>query len=100
MTNLRNYREHRPQLQQGVYIDPAATVIGKVQLDADSSVWPRAVLRGDVNHIAIGARSNIQDGCIVHVSRPKPGLPEGHPTQIGDDVTIGHGVILHGCTIA
>ena len=99
MKNLRNYQEHRPQLEQRVYIDPAATVIGKVQLGADSSVWPRAVLRGDVNRIAIGARSNVQDGCIVHVSRPKPGLPEGHATQIGEDVTIGHGVILHGCTI-
>lgn len=100
MNNIRSFSNHSPVLADGAYIDPAATVIGKVSIGQDSSVWPGAVVRGDVNRISIGARSSVQDGSIVHVSRPKPGLPEGYPTIIEDEVTIGHGVVLHGCTIA
>ncbi len=100
MDNLREYRGCSPQLDKTVYVDPAATVIGDVHIGSHGSVWPGAIIRGDVNHIRIGSRTNIQDGSIIHVSRPKPGLPSGCPTLIDDNVTIGHGVILHGCTIS
>ena len=89
----------RPRLGQRVFIDPAARVSGNVELGDDVSVWPMAVLRGDVNRIVIGARSNIQDGCIVHVTHEFPARPEGHATVVGEDVTVGHGAILHGCIV-
>ena len=97
--NLRPYLDRSPVLGQRVYLDPAATVIGGVELGDDVSVWPGCVLRGDVNHIRIGARSNIQDGSIVHVSHHSPFNKAGYPTLIGEDVTIGHGTIIHACTI-
>lgn len=100
MSNLRKYRNNSPQIDRAVYIDSTATIIGDVEIGADSSVWPQSVIRGDVNRIRVGARSNIQDGCIIHVSRPTSSLPDGHPTLIANDVTIGHGAILHGCSIA
>ena len=96
---LRPYRGQLPELGEGVYIDPTATVIGKVSLGEDCSVWPMSVLRGDVNFIQVGARSNIQDGSILHVSRPTAGKPDGEPTILGEDVTVGHRVMLHGCRI-
>jgi carbonic anhydrase/acetyltransferase-like protein (isoleucine patch superfamily) len=74
-------------------------VIGDVEIGEDSSIWPMCVLRGDVNTIRVGARTNIQDGTIVHVTHHHAGHPEGHPTVIGDDVTIGHHVTLHGCRV-
>lgn len=98
-SNLRPYLDRSPVLGQRVYLDPAATVIGDVELGDDVSVWPGCVLRGDVNHIRVGARSNIQDGTIVHVSHHSPFNKAGHPTLIGQDVTIGHGTIIHACTI-
>ena len=73
--------------------DPSAQVIGRVEIGAESSVWMNVVVRGDVNWIRIGARSNIQDGTIVHV------MKDTHPTVVGDDVTIGHAAVIHGCTI-
>jgi len=82
-----------------VYIDNDAVVIGDVTIGDDSSVWPMAVIRGDVNHIRIGQRSNIQDGTVVHVTHRYSANPEGHAVTIGDDVTIGHNVTAHGCTI-
>jgi carbonic anhydrase/acetyltransferase-like protein (isoleucine patch superfamily) len=97
--NTRAYRTILPSLGQRCYIDPDAVVIGKVELADDVSVWPLTVIRGDVNHIHIGARSNIQDGTVIHVSRPSPEQPGGYPTTIGEDVTIAHKVMLHGCTI-
>lgn len=97
--NLRPYLDHWPVLGQRVYLDPAATIIGDVALGDDVSVWPGCVLRGDVNHIRVGARSNIQDGTIVHTSHHSPFNKAGHPTLIGQDVTIGHGTIIHACTI-
>lgn len=100
MINIRAYKGILPQMGQGAYVDESAVVIGDVFLGADCSVWPQTLIRGDVNRIRIGKRSNIQDGSIIHVSRPKPGLPDGWPTLIDDEVTIGHGVILHGCSIA
>ncbi len=99
MTPLRPYLDVRPVLGQRVYVDPACTIIGDVVLGDDVSVWPGAVIRGDVNHVRIGARSNIQDGTIIHVSHHSPYNKGGFPTLIGEDVTVGHGCILHACTI-
>lgn len=96
---IRGYRGVLPRLAEGAWVDPQASVIGDVTLGADASVWPMAVVRGDVNRIVIGARSNVQDGAILHVTHDGPYAPGGVPLLIGDDVTIGHGVILHACTI-
>lgn len=96
---IRAYRGVLPRFGQRVYIDEQACVIGDVALGDDASVWPMAVIRGDVNQIRIGARSNVQDGAVLHVSHDGPLLEGGAPLVIGDDVTIGHQVILHGCTI-
>jgi carbonic anhydrase/acetyltransferase-like protein (isoleucine patch superfamily) len=96
---LRAYRDKSPSLGEGVYIDSTALVIGDVTLGEHASVWPMSVVRGDVNQIRIGARSNVQDGSILHVSRPLPGRHEGWPLEVGEEVTIGHRVVIHGCTI-
>jgi carbonic anhydrase/acetyltransferase-like protein (isoleucine patch superfamily) len=96
---LRRYLDKLPTLGERVYIDPACTVIGDVELADDVSIWPGAVLRGDVNFIRVGARTNIQDGSIVHVSHHSPFNEAGYPTLIGADVTIGHGAIIHACRI-
>ncbi|WP_241570041.1 gamma carbonic anhydrase family protein [Rosenbergiella collisarenosi] len=98
-SNLRVFKDRSPQIGKGVMIDPSAVIIGDVILKEDASVWPLVVIRGDVNHIVIGSRSNIQDGSVLHVSHRSEANPYGHPLIIGDDVTIGHKVILHGCTI-
>jgi carbonic anhydrase/acetyltransferase-like protein (isoleucine patch superfamily) len=90
---LRPYRGHRPQLDASVFVDQSAQVIGDVAIGPESSIWMNCVVRGDVHTIRIGARSNIQDGTVVHVMRGT------HPTTIGDAVTIGHGALVHGCTI-
>ena len=97
--SIRPYDGLQPQLADGVYVDPMAAVIGDVKIGRDSSIWPFAVLRGDVNHIRIGERSSIQDGSVCHVSHKTERLPEGWPLLIGDDVTVGHKVVLHGCSI-
>lgn len=96
---LRAYLDRRPTLGPGAWVDPTALVIGDVTLGAESSVWPMTVIRGDVNRIRVGDRSNVQDGSILHVSRPHPGRHEGWPLLVGDEVTIGHQVVIHGCTI-
>jgi carbonic anhydrase/acetyltransferase-like protein (isoleucine patch superfamily) len=93
------YRDIHPQLAAGAWVHPRATVIGEVSLGADASVWPGAVIRGDVNSIAIGEASNIQDNSVLHVSHKTPANPAGGPLVIGARVTIGHTVILHACTI-
>jgi carbonic anhydrase/acetyltransferase-like protein (isoleucine patch superfamily) len=82
-----------------VYVDSTALVIGDVELGQDVSIWPMAVVRGDVNLIRIGARSNVQDGSVLHVSRAYPGNDSGWPLLIGEDVVIAHKVVVHGCTI-
>lgn len=89
----------RPALGRDVYIAGNATVIGDVTLGDEASIWPQAVIRGDVHAIRIGARSNIQDGCILHVTHDGPYAPGGYPLNIGEDVTVGHGAILHGCRV-
>jgi carbonic anhydrase/acetyltransferase-like protein (isoleucine patch superfamily) len=97
--SLRPYRDRWPHLGLRVYVDAAATVIGDVDLADDVSVWPGTVIRGDVNTIRIGARTNVQDGTIVHVTHDGPYTPGGFPTSIGADVTIGHAAVIHACTI-
>lgn len=97
--SIRPFQNHRPELGARVFVDDAAVVIGRVKLGDDVSVWPCAVIRGDVNDITIGARTNVQDGAVLHVTSPYPEQPQGVPLVIGEDVTIGHGVILHACTI-
>ena len=99
MLSLRMYKGITPSLAAGVYIDPHACVIGNVTLGCDVGIWPMVVIRGDVNRIVIGARSNIQDGAVLHVSRKSVANPDGYPLLIGDEVTIGHKAMLHGCTI-
>lgn len=96
---LRRYLDHFPAVSDGCYLDDSAIIIGDVVLDEEVSVWPFAVIRGDVNSIRIGARSNIQDQAMLHVSHRNAAKPEGSPLTIGSDVTIGHQVMLHGCTI-
>ena len=93
MAIIRSYQGKRPVLGRGVYLADNATVTGDVELGEDSSIWFGCVLRGDVNTIRIGARTNIQDLTMVHVTG---GIA---PTRIGDEVTVGHGAVLHGCTV-
>lgn len=97
--NIRSFDGVRPQLASDCFVDPAAVVIGDVTLGENCSVWPCAVLRGDVNRIRIGAGSNVQDFAMLHVTHKRPEDPEGAPLDIGRNVTIGHHVTLHGCTI-
>ncbi len=96
---LRPYRGERPALGDRVWVDPRATVIGRVRLADDVSVWPGVVLRGDVHRIDIGARSNLQDNTVCHVTHDGPQVPGGYPLIVGEDVTIGHAAVLHACTI-
>jgi len=98
-TPLRPFDGKLPVLGARVYVDPASTVIGDVELGDDVSVWPGTVIRGDVNYVRIGARSNLQDGTIIHVSHHSPYNKGGYPTLIGEGVTVGHGTIIHACTI-
>ena len=90
---LRPFRSVFPTVDPSAFIDSSAQVIGDVHIGAESSVWMNVVIRGDVNSIRIGARTNIQDLTLVHVMR------ETHPTVIGDNVTVGHSAVVHGCTI-
>jgi carbonic anhydrase/acetyltransferase-like protein (isoleucine patch superfamily) len=96
---LSNYLDTSPRLDERVYVHASAQVIGDVRLGADSSVWCNTVLRGDVNGIVVGRCSNIQDFAMGHVSHKSGLKPEGSPLVIGDYVTVGHSVILHGCRI-
>jgi carbonic anhydrase/acetyltransferase-like protein (isoleucine patch superfamily) len=90
---IRSYRGRWPQIAASAYIDPAAVIIGEVAIGEHASVWPNVVIRGDVNWIRIGARTNVQDGSVLHV------MKDEFPLMLGDGVTVGHGAILHGCTI-
>lgn len=96
---IRRFEKHTPQLAGGVYVDDAALVIGDVQLGEDSSIWPFSVLRGDVNQIRVGARSNIQDHCTIHVTHDSVYRPGGVPCIVGEAVTVGHQAVLHACEI-
>ncbi|WP_233840246.1 gamma carbonic anhydrase family protein [Dyella sp. 2HG41-7] len=99
MNSVRPFKGILPTLGARAYVDPAATVIGDVVLGDDVSIWPGAVLRGDVHYIRVGARSNVQDGAIVHVTHDGPYSPGGFPTLIGEGVTVGHAAVIHACTI-
>ena len=90
---LRAYKGTHPRVHPTAYVDASAQVIGDVEIGKESSVWMCAVLRGDVHWIKVGNRTNIQDGAIVH------GMTGTHPTSIGDNVTVGHAAVLHGCTV-
>ena len=97
--NIRRFDGHSPQLGERVFVDPSAVVLGDVQLGEDCSVWPATVIRGDMHRIRIGARTSVQDGSVLHITHAGPFNPDGYPLIIGDDVTIGHKVLLHGCTL-
>ena len=97
--NLQSFMGHFPIVANGVYVHNSATIIGHVNLGENVSVWPGAVIRGDINFIKIGAGSNIQDCAVLHVNHQSISDPNGAPLIIGENVTIGHTVILHGCTI-
>ncbi|WP_371316332.1 gamma carbonic anhydrase family protein [Shewanella sp. NIFS-20-20] len=99
MNHLRCYQGISPQFADSAYIDKSAVLVGDIHLDDDASIWPLVAARGDVNHIRIGKRSNVQDACVLHVTRVSAANPQGYPLIIGDDVTIGHKAMLHGCTL-
>lgn len=96
---IRKYQGVTPQLGARVFVDSSAVVIGDVQLGEDSSVWPFALVRGDMHRIRIGNRTSVQDGSVLHITHAGPFNPDGYPLLIGDEVTIGHKVTLHGCTL-
>ena len=95
----RPFEGETPVVGARAWIDPSAVVIGRVDIGEDASLWPTAVARGDVNFIRIGARSNIQDGSVLHVTHDGPYSPGGLPLLIGEEVTVGHRVMLHACTV-
>lgn len=96
---IRTYQGLTPVLGQRVFVDATALVLGDVEIGDDSSVWPMVSIRGDMHRIRIGARTSIQDNCVLHITHAGPYTPAGWPLVIGDDCTIGHRVILHGCTV-
>ena len=97
--SLRPFRGHTPKLASRVFVDPSAVVIGDVHIGEDSSIWPCTVVRGDMHQIRIGARVSVQDGSVLHITHASAFNPAGFPLTIGDDVTVGHKVTLHGCTL-
>ena len=99
MQNIRPFDGQTPQIASDAWVDPSAVVIGDVTLGSGSSVWPLVVVRGDIHRIHIGQRSNIQDGSVLHVTHDSRFNPGGFPLTIGDQVTVGHKVMLHGCTV-
>ena len=96
---ISSFKGITPDIGQGVYVADSARLVGEISISEDSSIWHMVAARGDVNYIKIGARSNIQDGTILHVTRKSAGNPDGNPLIIGDDVTVGHKCMLHGCTL-
>jgi carbonic anhydrase/acetyltransferase-like protein (isoleucine patch superfamily) len=99
MNNIRPFQQLQPQIDPTVWVDPTAVVIGDVEIAAEASIWPLTVVRGDIHSVKIGPRSNIQDGSVVHVTHDSRFNPGGYPVVIGSDVTVGHKVMLHGCSI-
>lgn len=99
MNNIMSFEGKTPKMGERVWVHPSSTIIGDVSLGEDVSIWPGVIIRADVNSVIIGDRTNIQDGSIIHVTNPGANPPHGYPTMIGNDVTIGHGAMLHGCTV-
>lgn len=97
--SLDGFKGFFPSIDNSVYIDTSCRIVGDVHIGKDSSVWPLVAARGDVNKIRIGERSNIQDGTVLHVTRKSKQNPDGFPLIIGDDVTVGHKCMLHGCQL-
>ena len=97
--SVESFENSTPELHPSVFVHDQALVVGDVVIGEDSSVWPFSVVRGDVNHIRIGQRSNVQDNSVLHVTHDGPYQPGGYALEIGDDVTIGHRVILHACQV-
>ena len=96
---IRSYKGITPTYDNSVYIDESSVLVGDISLGKDSSVWPLVAARGDVNYIRIGERTNIQDSSVLHLTRASKSNPDGYPLIIGDDVTVGHKVMLHGCQL-
>ena len=96
---IRRYKQSYPVFDSSNYIDDSAVLVGDISLGRDSSIWPLVAARGDVNKIVIGENTNIQDGTVLHVTRKSSQNPDGYPLNIGDDVTVGHKCMLHGCTL-
>lgn len=88
-----------PRIHDSAFIAPGCRIIGDVEIGPDASIWYNCVIRADVNRIVIGARTNVQDGSVIHCDSPRPGQPEGFPTLIGEDVLIGHMAMVHGCIL-
>ncbi|NVK40781.1 MAG: gamma carbonic anhydrase family protein [Oceanospirillaceae bacterium] len=96
---IRPFQGNIPKLGARVFVDPSAVVLGDVEIGDDSSVWPLVVIRGDMHRIRIGTASSIQDGSVLHITHAGPFNPDGFPLTIGNEVTVGHQAMLHGCTI-
>jgi carbonic anhydrase/acetyltransferase-like protein (isoleucine patch superfamily) len=100
MPKLRHFETAYPEIADDAYVDDSAVVIGDVSIASEASIWPLCAIRGDVNRIRIGAKSNIQDASVLHVSHDSFYMPGGSPLIIGEAVTVGHKVLLHGCEVA
>lgn len=96
---MKTFRGHSPKLGKRVWVDDSAVLIGDVEIGDDSSIWPLVSIRGDMHHIRIGARTSIQDNSCLHITHASEFNPDGYPLTIGDDVTVGHMAMLHGCMI-
>lgn len=99
MMNIRTFAGFTPKLGEGVFIDPTAVVLGDVELGDNVSVWPTAVIRGDMHSIRVGAKTSIQDGSILHITHASKFYPDGFPLTLGEEITVGHRAVLHGCTL-
>lgn len=97
--SIISFRGYTPQLGDAVMVDPQAFVLGDVRLGDDVSVWPGAIIRGDMHRIRVGDRTSVQDGAVLHITHASDYNPDGYPLLIGQDVTIGHQACLHGCTV-
>src|SRR5215212_8492545 len=99
MATMTPFGGKSPRLDPSAFVAPGAVLIGDVEIGPEASIWYNCVLRGDVNRIRVGARTNIQDGSVLHVDAPRPGHEAGHPTIIGEEVLIGHMAMVHGCIL-
>ena len=99
MPNIRPFEDKSPRIAEGAWVDETAVVIGDVSLGPGASIWPQCVVRGDIHRIEIGAETNIQDGCVLHVSHDSRFMPGGAPLILHERITVGHQVVLHGCEI-
>lgn len=99
MKNIRPFQGKTPKIDESVFVDESAVIIGDVEIGEGGSVWPNTTIRGDMHRIRIGKNTNIQDGSVCHITHAGPFTGEGAPLTIGDNVTVGHLALLHGCTI-